>query len=427
MPQTSGLNETSGLKWLFLDLDSYFASVEQQLNPELRGRPVAVTPVMADTTCAIAASYEAKAFGIETGTPIYQARKLCPDLRLVVARHDLYVRFHHRIVEEIEDHIPITQVCSIDEVACELLGAERARTNVIALAQRIKRGLAENVGVCLRCSIGVAPNRFLAKVATGLQKPDGLVLIEPRDLPERLLGLDLRDLPGIGASMERRLRAAGIFDLAALWSITPRHARRIWNSVVGESFWHALHGAELPEPPTTRRSVGHSHVLAPRLRAADQARLVARRLAVKAASRLRRMGYVAAMLSLGVRLTNGGRWKGAFRVGHADDNSAFLNGLERLWREMLIQCRAVRIKRVSVLLDDLIRASDITPDLFAARPDGGPGERLRQERLSLAMDSLNRRYGRDTVVLGALPNPEANFVGTKVAFTRIPDLAEFYE
>ena len=102
--------ETSGLKWLFLDLNSYFASVEQQLNPELRGRPVAVTPVMADTTCAIAASYEAKAFGVKTGTPIYQARQLCPDLRLVVARHDLYVRFHHRIVEEIGDHIPITKV-----------------------------------------------------------------------------------------------------------------------------------------------------------------------------------------------------------------------------------------------------------------------------------------------------------------------------
>ena len=94
---------------------------------------------------------------------------------------------------------------------------------------------------------------------------------------------------------------------------------------------------------------------------------------------------------------------------------------------MVSQCGAVRIKHVAVLLDDLIRVSDVTPDLFAARPDGGPGERLRQERLSLAMDSLNRRYGRDTVVLGALPNPEANFVGTKVAFTRIPDLAEFYE
>src|ERR1700735_3888566 len=104
------------LRWLYVDFNSYFASVEQQLDPELRGRPIAVVAVETDSTCAIAASYEAKAFGVKTGTPIYEAKKMCPGLRIVLARHDHYVDFHHRIQKEVENHIPITAVCSIDEV-----------------------------------------------------------------------------------------------------------------------------------------------------------------------------------------------------------------------------------------------------------------------------------------------------------------------
>jgi DNA polymerase-4 len=109
------------LRWLYVDFNSYFASVEQQLRPELRGQPIAVVPVETDSTCAIAASYEAKAFGVKTGTPIYEAKRLCPGLTCVLARHERYVEFHHRLIEEIERHIPVTAVCSIDEVASRLM------------------------------------------------------------------------------------------------------------------------------------------------------------------------------------------------------------------------------------------------------------------------------------------------------------------
>src|ERR1700677_4154308 len=109
------------LRWLYIDFNSYFASVEQQLRPELRGKPIAIVAVDTDSTSAIAASYEAKAFGIKTGTPIHEAKKLCPDIKIVVARHEHYVDFHHQIQEEVENHIPITMVCSIDEVASRLM------------------------------------------------------------------------------------------------------------------------------------------------------------------------------------------------------------------------------------------------------------------------------------------------------------------
>jgi len=103
------------VSWLFLDLNSYFASVEQELRPELRDRPVAVVPVMADTSCAIAASYQAKAFGVRTGTQIGEAKRMCPGLVLVEARHEVYVDYHNRIVEAVERCIPVSAVMSIDD------------------------------------------------------------------------------------------------------------------------------------------------------------------------------------------------------------------------------------------------------------------------------------------------------------------------
>ena len=208
------MQDDERVEWLFLDLNSYFASAEQNENPELRGRPVVVAPVESEATCAIAASYEAKAWGIKTGTKIHEARRLCPGLIVVQARHDVYVRLHHRIRAEVDRHIPIEKVCSIDEVACRLMGAECEIEKARGIARRIKQGFRENIGPCIRCSIGLAPNMFLAKIATNMQKPDGLVVLTRADLPDKLLGLELRDLYGIGRGVERRLFRAGVYDIA---------------------------------------------------------------------------------------------------------------------------------------------------------------------------------------------------------------------
>ena len=113
------------VRWLFLDLNSYFASVEQEMQPELRDRPVAVVPLMADTTCCIAASYQAKAFGVKTGTQVGEAKRLCPEIVLIEARHELYVDYHRRVVEAVESCVPVSSVRSIDEMACELIGREQ--------------------------------------------------------------------------------------------------------------------------------------------------------------------------------------------------------------------------------------------------------------------------------------------------------------
>ena len=414
------------LRWLYVDFNSYFASVEQQLRPELRGKPIAVVPVETDSTCAIAASYEAKAFGVKTGTPIYEAKRLCPGLVCVLARHERYVEFHHSLVEEIERHIPVTAVCSIDEVACRLMDNEISVERSTEIARSIKSGIAKTIGPYMRCSIGIAPNRYLAKVGTELQKPDGLVVLRAEDLPEKLFSLKLRDLPGVGANIERRIQMAGIANLPGLLALNPQQMRTIWGSVWGEKLWYLLRGMELPDEITARRSIGHSHVMAPELRDPVKAKDVARRLTLKAASRLRRMEYYAGAMSFSARLENDTRVHAEERFYRAQDNKTFLDLLNKLWTQALRPSRG-RIRKVSVTLSELVAATDLQPDLFANLPDVDLAARSKSEKLSRAMDTINHRFGRDSILIGMTPSQGQSFSGTKIAFTRIPDEDEFLE
>src|SRR6185436_18683516 len=157
--------------------------------------------VDSDSTSCIAASYEAKAFGIKTGTNVGLARHLCPQLHVVIARPPLYVDMHHRIIAAIEHHLHVDKVLSIDEMACRLPSNFNTEDHARQIALAIKAAL-HDLGPCLRCSVGIAPNRFLAKVASDMQKPDGLVVLHETDLPAKILPLKIRDLPGVGHNME---------------------------------------------------------------------------------------------------------------------------------------------------------------------------------------------------------------------------------
>ncbi|MBE5072765.1 hypothetical protein IM511_00425 [Erythrobacteraceae bacterium E2-1 Yellow Sea] len=422
----------SPLKWLYVDFNSYFASVEQQMQPHLRNRPVAVVPVDSDSTCAIAASYEAKAYGVSTGTPIWEARKLCPDIICVLARHDLYVQFHHRAIAEIERHVPVTAVCSIDEVAVELMRNEAAPETAERIARSIKAGLKAHLGEWMRCSIGIAPNRYLAKVAGDLQKPDGLTILMPDDIESRLTNeLEPMDLPGIGRNMERRLRQQGIFTVADIYALDRKRLRNAWGNIWGERMWYLLRGYDLPEMETQRRSIGHSHVLAPYLRPPAMAIDVARRLTMKAASRLRRMNYAASWFALSIRLESGERLSAKRHICPAQDSNTFLILLLNMWHGLIPARQHVQVKKVSVVMYGLQPENCIQPDLFGGAaltaPTTAPQTQARRLRLSSAMDRINRRFGRDAVLIGMLPSSGKEFSGTKIAFTRIPDLEEFHE
>jgi nucleotidyltransferase/DNA polymerase involved in DNA repair len=215
------------VQWLFLDLNAFFASCEQQEAPALRGKPVIVVQTLTDSAVAIAASYAAKAFGIKTGTIVNEARRLCPDVMPVQANHRLYTEYHERILAAVDTCLPVEKVMPIDEMACRLMGTERQVDVACTLALRVKRALREQVGECLTCSIGIAPNVFLGKVGSDLQKPDGLVVITHEDLPGILLGLDLQDIYGIGDDLARlRTRRLALRDNRGLLRRAPTSPSR---------------------------------------------------------------------------------------------------------------------------------------------------------------------------------------------------------
>jgi DNA polymerase-4 len=418
------------LRWLYLDLNSYFAHVEQQLDPSLRGKPIVIAPVASDSTCAIAASYEAKAFGIRTGTKIHEARALCRNVIIVAPRHREYVAFHHRIIAEVERHIPVSAVCSIDEVACRLLDNENSVEAATALSTRIKAGIRANVGECLTSSIGIAPNRLMAKIAADMQKPDGLTILPPETLAAQLMTLKLSDIPGVGRNMERRLAAAGVVTMQRLLSLDARQARLAWGSVWGERMHWLLQGVDIAERPTTQRSIGHSHVLGPEKRTPDRARLVARRLVAKAATRLRRAERTAGWLGLAVKAEGRPgettpKWSAGLRFPHVMDSLTLLHGLDTLWDQMLAGFPPRRFLQVSVILGELGDAGAAQPELFGTSI--APADAARRLALSVAMDKVNARFGRDAVTLGHDSSGAAQSQGPRIAFTRIPDIAEFHE
>ena len=279
------------VNYLFLDMNSYFASVAQQEEPHLRGKPVGIVTVDKRGACCIAASYEAKALGIGVGTRREEALELCPEIEFREAKHDLYVEYHHQIKRAIEKIYPIEKTHSVDEVACRLIGTVRKLKNAMEIGEAMRESIANDVGPAMRCSIGLGSSKLLAKTAGEMKKPDGFEWLTPEVMPNKLEGFKLSDLPGIGRSMEHRLLRAGILDIKSLYNLEAKHARKLWNNVNGERFIMALRGHDIPDPETRRSSLGHGQILTSGNRNREGARLVARRLLIKAATRLRRDGY----------------------------------------------------------------------------------------------------------------------------------------
>ena len=290
---------------LYLDFDGFFASVEQQADRRLRGRPIGIVPFTnTERTCVIACSREAKLRGVKNVMTVPEARRLCPDILLVHQQPDLYRRAHNTLLAEIESVIPIDTVKSIDELTCKLDKGQRA--NPQDLAAKLKATLAEHVGEFITCSIGFAANRQLAKIAGKVDKPNGVTIWQPEDLPRPLFKVPLDDIPGVGHRMQGRLWRLGIVDTEGLYKIQAKQMRQIWNNVTGERLWYALHGYDVQAPESERGMFGHSRVLPPESRTINGAYEICRLLLVKAARRMRRGKYHASGLWLGLSIRDGG-------------------------------------------------------------------------------------------------------------------------
>jgi DNA polymerase-4 len=421
--------------FLHIDLNSFFASVEQQLHPEFRNLPLAVVPTRADTTCCIAASYEAKALGIKTGTQVGEAKRICPSIVLIEGNHAVYAEYSHRIAQAVERCCPVAHTPSIDEMVCQLLGRECEPPRARAIALQIKQAIKDDVGETLRCSIGMAPNRYLAKIASDMQKPDGLIGLLPSQLPRSIAHLELRDLPGVGARTELRLNAKGITTMPQLLALDRPALHALWDSVWGDRLYHWLRGAATgddgaPVSSGPQKSLGHSHVLAPEHRTPAGAWAVAHKLLHKAAMRLRMEHFHAESMSVTIRyaltrdqaaamkkakkhfsgITHSG-WGMEARFPACNDTLTLLEVLRASWAKRPEGPEFARPFFVGVTMHSLIPESELQATLFA-----DPGHRAE---LATTMDKLNLKYGHTTLhFAGMLPARES--APTRIAFTQIP-------
>jgi len=301
---------------------------------------------------------------------------------------------------------------------------ERLTANALGLARNIQADILENVGCCMRSSVGLAPSALLAKIASDMQKPAGLTVLGADRLPQALLGLALTDLAGIGRAMKRRLYEAGIFDIASLWALSPSQAKAAWGSIQGERFWYALHGIDPPDlAASPTQSISHSHILGPDLRNVEAGYRVARKLTARAASRMRRAGFKAGRLVLWLKTETGEKRETVASFSHTADTFALLAALDEVWSDLAPPGTALPVRHVGMVLVDLIAAAAMAPDLFGWRPD--EGEKPERLRLSEAIDMLNQRYGRDAVAIGTAPKGTSPYMGAKIAFNRIPERKDF--
>lgn len=421
--------------FLHIDLNSFFASVEQQLNPEYRGKPTAVVGTMADTGTIIAASYECKAVGVKTGTKVGEARAKIPDIILVNGNHTTYAKYSHDIAAAVERICPVAHTPSIDEMVCQLIGREQEPPRAREIALAIKQAIRDDIGETLRCSIGMAPNRYLAKIASDMQKPDGLIGLLPSQLPRAIAHLELRDLPGVGARTEARLNAKGITTMAQLLSLDRNGMHALWDSVWGDRLYHWLRGGQTgddgaPVAADIQKSLGHSHVLGPEHRSQQGAWAVAHKLLHKAAMRLRMEHFHTSTLAVTLKFaltreeaaraaklkqhTSGikhSAWAMEARFRPCQDTLTLLDALKGIWTARPNGPEHQRPFFVGVTMRNLLPDNEVPRMLFEE-----PGHR---NQLSATMDKLNLKFGHSTVHFAGML-PARDTAPTRIAFTQIP-------
>src|SRR3990172_6684110 len=290
---------------LHIDMDAFFASVEQEVNPTLKGKPIVVCGSRTRTV-VLTASYEARAFGVRTGMTLPEARRLCPDLICVPAHNDRYADTCRQLLQLYERYTPVVEVFSVDEAFLDLTGSLRLYESSEAVARTIKAAVAKRFG--LSCSIGIAPNKLLAKLASGLKKPDGLVILKSYDIPLLLEDLPIREICGIGPALEKQLKAMGIETCGQLGRIPVELLThhfgvtgfKLHEMGRGQDNAPVISSNQAPEA----KSIGHSMTLERDLSDHREIESVLFHLAEMVSQRARRENYVGDRITVTFRYTD---------------------------------------------------------------------------------------------------------------------------
>jgi DNA polymerase-4 len=392
---------------MHIDLNSCFAMVEQQARPQLRHRPLGVTNRKTKNACVVAASYEAKRLGVKVGMAFSQAKLLAPDLILVETDPPKYHYVYQKLVAIMQSYSPNVTMKSIDEGIINFEGTGNIHKKSLAnIGQEIKQRLKDDVGDYMTCNIGIAPNRFLAKTAAGLNKPDGLDVIDHTNLRQTLSKLDLTDLTGIAARNEARLNAAGIYTpLQFLDAGSDILSVRVFKSVCGEDWYQRLRGWEVDDFESAVRTVGRQFVMDEWQPSEDVLRARLSYLCETTAMKLRYKNLAARGVIVYLLYANGDSWyeRRVFK-------QPFFSNTDVLARASLLFNRRPK--------DDWVRMMSIS--CYKVEPSNMDQVSLLEEVnrevwLTEAMDTINSQYGEFTITF-ATSLPAKGLVKQKIPF-----------
>lgn len=290
-------------------MNSYFASVEQQANPFLRNKPVGVCAYLSERGCIIAASKEAKKFGIKTGTLVYEAKKLYPKIFLMENNPDKYRSTTEKIFSIFADYSDMVEPYSIDEAFIDLTGFGYDFQKGKQLAKEIKKRIRNEVGEWLTCSVGVSETRFLAKLASELKKPDGLTLLPKTGIDKVLAKMQLTDVWGINFRLERHLKLLGIYNPLQLKNYPVTNLMQVFG-LPGYYLWANLNGIEIEKVKNQEqvrpKSIGHSYCIPKWTTDLSYLRKVIMKLCEKTGRRLRANNLEAHAIMAGLGYVEGG-------------------------------------------------------------------------------------------------------------------------
>lgn len=382
---------------LHLDMNSYFATMEQQAYPNLRGKPVGVAGKgRGERTVVAGASIEAKRLGIRSGMSTWEAEKICPSIIIIPANYDRYIFTSQRIFSLIERFGPKVEVFSIDEAFLDL-SYDYSWEGAVSVAKQLKELIYNKIGSWVSCSIGISYGKTLAKLASELKKPDGLVVIKPADFAQMAATTKIEALCGIGYRLRPRLNQMGVTTIADLSQVPKAVLLTTFGEFTGSWLYNISHGLDDNQIRSFRdlpqeKSVGHSYTLPQDITNRADAKKVLLLLSERVGQRLRKKGLAGKTVSLYVRFSDFSGW--AQRMAQSDylDDGLDIYQAGAKILDLINTSKAIRL--LSITVSDLVQQVAITKPLFLA------GQRHRQ--LVRSIDRINHRFGEMTIFRGAL-------------------------
>jgi DNA polymerase-4 len=382
---------------LHIDMNSYFASCEQQANPFLRGKPVGVCAYLSKNGCIIASSIEAKKFGVKTGCRVFEAKQLCPEIILIENEPAKYRSITQKIFSILSDYTDAIEPYSIDEAFLDLTGFAHNFKEAKTIAAQINQRIKKEAGEWLKASIGISETRFLAKFASDIAEKDSILVIE-KEKAYKFFDREVTDAWGINTRLQIRLNALGIFTLNDLRRYPVANLLLVFGKV-GYYLWANVNGIELEGVKNEQRlrpkSVGHSYCLSRRTKDKNYLLAILLKLCEKTGRRLRKLECEAQTICFGFSYLHGGGFYKVKKLKNPvfETKNIFFEAkklfLENEWQE--------QISFLAISLSNLIPLQN-QASLFQ--------DNLALKKLSLSMDQINDKYGEHTVFLGTMYGTE---------------------